>query len=35
MTAKFVAPEQKPRCFVISDEQSRKRKPLPLALERR
>jgi hypothetical protein len=35
MAATSVAPKQKPRCFVISDEQSRKQKPLPLALERR
>lgn len=35
MTAKAVAAAQRPRCFVISDEQSRKRKPLPLALQRR
>ena len=35
MTAKAVAAAQRPRCFVINDEQSRKRKPLPLALQRR
>jgi hypothetical protein len=35
VTAKSVTAVQKPRCFVISDEQSRKRKPVPLALQRR
>jgi hypothetical protein len=35
MTAKSVAPAQRPRCFVISDQQSRKRKPLPLVLQGR
>ncbi len=35
MTAKAVPAAQRPRCFVISDGQSRKRKPLPLALQRR
>ena len=34
-TAKAVAAAQRPRCFVISDAQSRSRKPLPLALQRR
>jgi hypothetical protein len=35
MTAKAVPAAWRPRCFVISDAQSRKRKPLPLALQRR
>ena len=35
MISKSVPDAQKPRCLVISDQQSRKRKPVPLALQRR
>ena len=35
VTSKAVAAAEKPLCFVINDQESRKRKPLPLALQRR
>jgi len=34
MADKSVAPERRPLCFVISDAESMKRKPLPLALQK-
>ncbi len=34
-TDKRVAASERPRCFVIADEEQRKRKPLPLALKKR
>jgi hypothetical protein len=34
-TSKSVAPALRPRCFVIDEEEARRRRPLPLALKRR